>query len=146
MERYHIAENTVQETLIIPLYGRKLGSELYPGILDDPHSAVAAERLDYDFSELDSKKYTVAWRFGALEGVLRSRDIPEEMKAYLALHPGASVVNMGCGLDQTPLIGDNGKMRLYNIGRPDVIEVRNGLLPPMERETNIAADLSDPSW
>lgn len=146
MERYHIAENTVQETLIIPLYGRKLGSELYPGILDDPYSAAAAGRLDYDFAELDKKKRTAAWRFGALEGILRPRDILEEMKAYLELHPGAFVVNMGCGLDQTPLIGDNGKMRLYNIDRPDVIGIRNELLPPMGRETNIAADLSDPSW
>ena len=82
MERYHIAENTVQETLIIPLYGRKLGSELYPGILDDPYSAAAAGRLDYDFAELDKKKRTAAWRFGALEGILRPRDILEEMKEH----------------------------------------------------------------
>lgn len=28
MERYHIEKNTVQETLVIPLYGRKLCTEM----------------------------------------------------------------------------------------------------------------------
>ena len=28
--KYHIEKNTVQETLVIPLYGRKMCSELYP--------------------------------------------------------------------------------------------------------------------
>ena len=54
MERYHIAENTVQETLIIPLYGRKLGSELYPGILDDPYSAAAAGRLEGSWKDISA--------------------------------------------------------------------------------------------
>ena len=28
MEKYHIEKNTVQETLVIPLYGRKLCTEM----------------------------------------------------------------------------------------------------------------------
>ena len=28
--KYHIERNTVQETLVIPLYGRKMCSEQYP--------------------------------------------------------------------------------------------------------------------
>ncbi len=30
MRKYHIEKNTVQETLIIPLYGRKACSERFP--------------------------------------------------------------------------------------------------------------------
>ena len=30
MEKYHIERNTVQETLVIPLYGRKVCAEHYP--------------------------------------------------------------------------------------------------------------------
>ena len=32
MEKLHIERNAVQETLVIPLYGRKLANELYPGL------------------------------------------------------------------------------------------------------------------
>ena len=30
--KYPIQKNTVQETLVIPLYGRKMCSEQYPGL------------------------------------------------------------------------------------------------------------------
>lgn len=33
--KYHIEKNNVQETLIIPLYSRKLCSELYPPLFRD---------------------------------------------------------------------------------------------------------------
>ncbi len=36
MEKYHIEKNTVQETLIIPLYGRKICSDHFPGLFSDP--------------------------------------------------------------------------------------------------------------
>ncbi len=36
--------------------------------------------------------------------------------------------------------------RIYNIDYPDVIEVRNDLIPPGAREVNIACDLNDTSW
>lgn len=35
---YHIEKNTVQETLIIPLYGRKVCSEHFPDLFKDPES------------------------------------------------------------------------------------------------------------
>ena len=33
--KYHIKENTVQETRVIPLYGRKRCSGLYPNLFRD---------------------------------------------------------------------------------------------------------------
>lgn len=33
--KYHIEENTVQETRVIPLYGRKRCSGLYPNLFRD---------------------------------------------------------------------------------------------------------------
>lgn len=32
MKKYPIEKNTVQETLVIPLYGRKMCSELFPAV------------------------------------------------------------------------------------------------------------------
>ena len=53
------------------------------------------------------------------------------------------MVNLGCGLDNTGKACDNGSCKLYNLDFPDVIAVRNELLPAEERETNIPCDLND---
>ena len=55
-------------------------------------------------------------------------------------------MNLGCGLDDTFSKVDNGECSGYNIDLPDVIKVRNDLLPAGERETNLACDLNDYSW
>lgn len=146
MEKIQIPKDTVQETCLVPLYARKLGSELFPRILCDPYAQAVLDNLDCDLSAFDKKKGTLAWQFGSLEGLLRSRDILWEMQEYLSAHPDSAVVNMGCGLDQTPLLGDNGRMRLYNVDRADMIAIRNTVLPPIARETNLAADLRDAGW
>jgi O-methyltransferase involved in polyketide biosynthesis len=64
----------------------------------------------------------------------------------LEAHPRAAVVNLGCGLDDTFTKCDNGLCRGYNIDFPDVIEVRDRLLPAADRETNLAWDLNDYGW
>ena len=50
--KVHIEKNTVQETLVIPLYGRKMCSELYPNLYRDETAVRLMERVDYDFSRL----------------------------------------------------------------------------------------------
>ena len=58
----------------------------------------------------------------------------------------AAVVNLGCGLDGTGRACDNGSCKLYNLDFPDVIAVRNELLPAGEREENIPCDLNNTEW
>ena len=84
--------------------------------------------------------------FGALEVAQRQYDLRCEVEAYLKEHPKASVVNLGCGLDDTFRKCDNGLCRGYNIDLPDVIDIRNELLPAVEREQNLSCDLNDYSW
>ena len=134
MEKYHIEKNTVQETLIIPLYGRKVCSEHYPHLFKDPEAERICNMLDYDFAEKGKKMETTVGLFGALEVAQRQYDISCEVKAYLKRRPDAAVVNLGCGLDVTFRKCDNGTCKGYNIDMPDVIAVRNELLPAGDRE------------
>ena len=71
---------------------------------------------------------------------MRENDPMIEAKDYLKTHPGAALVNLGCGLDQTAENCDNGLLRIYNVDLPDVIAVRNELLPEGGRVDNIIAD------
>ena len=77
---------------------------------------------------------------------MRQSDLAFEVRDYLNTHPKAAVVNLGCGLDQTGRACDNGQCYIYNIDLPDVMVVRDALLPAGEREKNLAADLNDFSW
>ena len=144
--KFKIEKNTVQETLIIPLYARKRCSELYPSLYRDETALRLIDEIDYDFSALEKKSQSLTRRFGFLEVAMRQNDLAFEVRDYLKAHPGAAVVNLGCGLDSTGRVCDNGQCKIYNLDFPDVIQIRDHLLPAGEREENIPCDLNDPSW
>lgn len=144
--KYKIEKNTVQETLVIPLYARKMCSETYPALYRDETAVRLINEIDYDFSELERKSRGVMQRFGILEAAMRQSDLAYEVQSYLKSYPRAAVVNLGCGLDSTGRHCDNGSCKIYNIDLPDVIGVRNELLPAGEREENIPCDINDTAW
>ena len=144
--KYKIEKNTVQETLIIPLYARKVCSELYPNLYRDETAVRLIDEIDYDFSESEKKSCSLMQRFGSLEVAMRQYDLAFEVRDYLKDHPNAAVVNLGCGLDSTGRACDNGSCKIYNLDFPDVIAVRNELLPAGDREQNIPCDLNDTAW
>ena len=144
--KYKIEKNTVQETLIIPLFARKVCSELYPDLYRDETAVRLINQIDYDFSEAEKNSRSLTRRFGSLEVAMRQNDLAFEVRDYLKGHPNAAVVNLGCGLDSTGRACDNGSCKIYNLDFPDVIAVRNELLPVGEREENIPCDLNDTAW
>lgn len=145
MEKFRIEKNTVQETLVLPLFARKLCTEEYPDLFQDKKALELTERLDYDFSKIERTGKSIR-KFGALEVAMRQSDLAIEVKDYLNAHPRAAVVNLGCGLDQTAENCDNGLCKIYNVDFPDVISVRNELLPETDRVKNVAANLNDTRW
>lgn len=136
----------MQETLILPLYSRKLCSELYPNLYRDETAVRLIDQIDYDFSVAEKNSRSLMQRFGALEVAMRQCDLAWEVRDYLKTHPCAAVVNLGCGLDNTGRACDNGRCKIYNLDFPDVIALRQQLLPAGEREQNIPCDLKDPTW
>lgn len=144
--KHKIEKNTVQETLIIPLFARKVCSELYPNLYRDETSIRLIDEIDYDFSEAEKNSRSLMQRFGSLEVAMRQNDLAWEVRDYLNSHPTAAVVNLGCGLDSTGRACDNGSCKIYNLDFPDVIDVRNELLPAGEREENIPCNLNDTAW
>ena len=144
--KHKIEKNTVQETLVIPLYSRKLCTELYPNLFQDETAVRLIDQIDYDFSETEKKSRSLMQRFGSLEVAMRQNDLAFEVRDYLKGHPNAAVVNLGCGLDSTGKSCDNGSCKIYNLDFPDVIAVRDELLPAGEREENIPCDLNNTEW
>ena len=79
--KYHIEKNSVQETLVIPLYGRKKCSELYPDLFQDETAVRLIGQIDYDFSALERKAGSLMQRFGFLEAAMRQNDLAWEARS-----------------------------------------------------------------
>ena len=80
--KYKIEKNTVQETLLIPLYGRKMCSRLYPSLYRDETAIQLIDQLDYDFSVLEKKSGSLMQRFGFLECAMRRSYLKEHRPIF----------------------------------------------------------------
>lgn len=135
-----IVENSVQETLVFPLYGRAVCSEKYPALFLDPLSEGVIKNIDYNFKEKTWQEHAVVvW-------ALRQRILCSQAAAYLKIHPEATVIDLGCGLSTGFSTVDNGSCRWINLDIPEIISIRQELLPCGPREENLAADAFDLSW
>ena len=115
-----IEKNTVQETLILPLYSRKLCTELYPNLYRDETAARLLDQIDYDFSEAEKNSRSLMQRFGALEVAMRQGDLAFEVRDYLKGHPDIHF-NLShcpkaalCAIAGVPVGADIESIRPYN--------------------------------
>lgn len=144
--KIRIEKNSVQETLAMPLYGKAWAVKKYPDLFHDTDCQKIMDRLDYDFSTMQAQEGSVKMKIAALAAATRQYALVCEVKEYLKDHPRALVVNLGCGLDTAGHQADNGQCRFVNVDFPNVIEIREQLMPSTEREKNIGSNLNDQGW
>ena len=70
----------MQETLVIPIYARKMCSELYPNLFRDETAVRLIDEIDYDFSALAKKSQSMMQQFGYLECAMRQNDLACEVR------------------------------------------------------------------
>jgi len=140
MDKLVVNENTVQETMLLPLYGRVMAARKFPENFSDPYSEKIMEGIEFNTSRED---------LGDMSHViygLRHKVAVDSATKYLKEFPEATIVNIGCGMDVLSPYVDNGKCRFVNIDFPDVIEMREHLIPKVPSEINLACDATDLSW
>jgi len=130
-----------EETLFIPLWCRALASTK-SSLFCDPKAVELVHTIDYDFSLIDARLGPII----RLASVARARLCDSILKAYIAEHPSASVVDLGVGLDTGFYRVDNGLIEWYDLDLPNVIALRKQLLAETERVHSIAKSLLDISW
>ncbi|MGB8312813.1 MAG: class I SAM-dependent methyltransferase [Halobacteriota archaeon] len=143
----------VSASMLRCLWARAQLSKKYGSLFNDPKAVELVEKIDYDFSTSDvpfegimfniSRKGNLP-EFGLF--TLRAKHFDDKIKAYIAEHPRASVINLAAGLDATFYRVDNGLIHWYDLDLPAVIDIRKQLLPEPDRVTYIAKSLLDPSW
>lgn len=91
MNKYKIEKDSIQETLMIPLIGRKVCSDHFPELFSDPEADRILSMLDCDLVGKLRKMETAPGLFGALEVAQRQYDLGYEVRDYLKDHPVAAV-------------------------------------------------------
>ena len=130
----------VPETMLQTLHARAQYTLSHPQLRSDPQAVELVSRLDYDFTAAQSDRFM---SFGTAARTLLFDDL---VRDFIARHPGCTVVNIACGLDTRFHRVDDGKMRWYDLDLPQVIDVRQRLIAPVERVRTIAASALDPRW
>ena len=132
-EKIHLSG--VPETMLQTVYARARETQ-NRGAIHDDKAVELVERLDYDFS--------LAEKDAAMSSGVIARTIVLDklVAAWLAAHPGATVVNLACGLD-TRCYRVAGYGHWYNLDLPETMAVRAKLLPETETITQIAASAMD---
>lgn len=140
--RHYEALAAVPSTLRIPLAARAFGDAMFPGVaVGDAHAARMMAALDDDGQ-------TWLEDPACIYGVLaRTRCFRQVAQDYLQAQPAGQVVNLGCGLSHYFQWLDNGRARMIDADLPEVLAIRDLLLPPATaRHTQQTLDLRGDDW
>src|ERR1700694_5706047 len=110
-------------------------------VLGDTHAREVMDRIDYDFARLDRLRGNQPLI------VSRAKAIDDRVAKFLAEHPDAVVVHLGCGLDSRVLRIDPGPgVAWIDLDQQPVIELRRRLYPDRDGVTLIGASVTDSDW
>lgn len=129
----------VQETLLVPLYGRANLTREGSMLISDPKAVEIVKALDYDFSRFDGSMSLVG-------SVLRTRIFDHWVARWLDDHPTGTVVEIGAGLNTRYERLDNGRARWFELDLPDALALRRRFFTDTERRTMLAGSVLDDGW
>ncbi|WP_106401006.1 class I SAM-dependent methyltransferase [Actinocorallia populi] len=135
----------VEWTALVTLYLRAVESRSKESILKDRAASEAVRRLGGDFGLGSLKmRLTAGDRYLV---VLRARQLDLWAADFLARHPDAVVVQLGCGLDSRASRLDVPPGVLwFDVDLPEVAELRRRLFPDREGHRTIGASVTESRW
>ena len=119
--------SSVAETLLIPLYMRAMESQRPDALIKDEKAVALVTQSGLDFSQVRQI------RMPELLNLMRNlftREFDRYARDFLARHPDAVVVHIGCGLDSRfeRVAALNTRVEWYDLDLPEVIELRRKLI------------------
>jgi O-methyltransferase involved in polyketide biosynthesis len=131
----------VAETMLTTLYLKALDADFDRPVLGDRFAKNTVSRLDYDFA---ATGMTPKW---APLITVRTAQYDIWARQFLATHPHATVVHLGCGLDSRVFRLDPGPdVAWYDVDYPAVIALREKVFPTRPGYHLIATAATDSSW
>jgi O-methyltransferase involved in polyketide biosynthesis len=138
-EKAHLSKE--KETMLITVYGKALESRSPHSLLRDRFAEEAVRSIDYDFSRLKVDANLAACL------AIRAKTLDDWTSAFLAKHPNAIVLHLGCGLDTRIFrIDPPPGVDWFDVDYPEVIELRRKLYPSRDHYQLIASSVTEPGW
>ena len=135
---------SVEWTNLVTLYLRAYESRSRQPILGDHAAAEAVDRIDYDFKRIHRNSLPASNQYVV---VLRAKQLDDWSADFLARHPDAVVVHLGCGLDGRAFrLAPPPPVLWYDIDQPAVIELRRRLYDDTDNYRMIGSSVTDPQW
>ncbi|ASU83250.1 class I SAM-dependent methyltransferase [Nocardiopsis gilva YIM 90087] len=131
---------TVQETLLLPLYGRARQTRSRRwGVIHDPKAVEMVETLDYDFER---------FRDGgsAVGATARTVMCDAWVRAFLRRNPTGTIVEIGAGLNTRFERIDNGTAHWVDIDLPDSMALRREFFSEGPRRRMVEGSVLDDAW
>ena len=121
------SQNPIAETLLTALYARAVEAQLPEPLLRDDRAVALVEQIDYDFSRFKLQGHDQP------TAIMRVREFDRRTLDFLARHPDAVVVHIGCGLDTRfdrvcSGLADGSQVEWYDLDLPEVIDLRRKLM------------------
>jgi O-methyltransferase involved in polyketide biosynthesis len=131
----------IEKTLLITLTGRALDARTKHPLLGDDVADKVLDRLGPDAGSVKlsgTVKIAVPIRTLMLDRIVGG---------FIAAHPNAVVVELGCGLEtRMHRLSPPATVDWYDIDLPDVIALRRRVIPELDASHLVAASLTDPHW
>jgi O-methyltransferase involved in polyketide biosynthesis len=129
-------------TLLVALHARAVDSQADDGpILGDPAAKRVVDQIDYDFDDLQTPHSDIV-------GIaIRSRELDNWTRDFIALHPDAVVLHLGCGLDgRVHRVDPPAEVTWVDLDFPEIIELVRRLYPSRDAYQTVGADVTDLAW
>jgi methyltransferase (TIGR00027 family) len=135
----------VAKTLLITLYIRAIESQRPDALIKDERAEALVRRLD---QESLRKTLALTEESGRLVMILKTRDFDRIAQDFLARHPDAVVLHIGCGLDtRFERVAEGSQVEWYDLDLPEVIELRRKLIGGEgARHHFLACSVLDSAW
>ncbi|OOK64502.1 leucine carboxyl methyltransferase family protein [Mycobacterium kansasii] len=129
------------QTMLATLYAKALDADLPHPILGDRYAKEVVERIDYDWS-----RTSITARNSAAV-TTRTAHFDTWARQFLAVHPGAVVLHLGCGLDSRYFrVRPVSAVEWYDVDHPEVAALFTRLYPAAAHHHVVAASVTDPAW
>lgn len=135
---------SVEWTNLVTLYLRAHESRTERPILGDRAAAEAVDRIAYDFKRIHRMSWPGANQYLV---ALRARQLDDWCADFLARHPDAVVLHLGCGLDGRAFRLDvPPAVSWFDVDQPGVIGLRRRLYDDSDRYRMIGSSVTELQW
>ena len=136
--------NDISTTALTTLKCHEADAKLHQPILGDLSAGKMLEHIRKNYEVLGNEsnpKKTLVTHIA-----LRAKYYDNVTQEFIEKHPDATIINIGCGLDNRFERIDNGKINFYDLDLPDIMSVKTEIIKETNRYHQISSSVFDYAW